>query len=157
MHELRGASPPQPPPGALKRAPGPHAVMGERSARFARYASQLFPFFSQQPSGISDIIMFFLSTGGSYYIMLCNFDHQLWETCLYMDMQNGKYIFLCPDTITEVKRTNFVFSWPLCNVIAATGILTVTIGGHLYSKVDMMFVHWKVFFLSRLNLIQEET
>ena len=38
------------PPGALKQAPGPHAVMGERSAR---YASQLFPFFSQQPSGIS--------------------------------------------------------------------------------------------------------
>ena len=43
----------RPTPGALKRAPGPHAVMGERSARFARYASQLFPFFSQQPSGIS--------------------------------------------------------------------------------------------------------
>ena len=43
------------PPGALKRVPGPHAVMGERSARFARYASQLFPFFSQQPSGITAI------------------------------------------------------------------------------------------------------
>ena len=27
------------------KSPGPHAVMGERSARFARYASQLFPFF----------------------------------------------------------------------------------------------------------------
>ena len=48
------------PPGALKRAPGPHAVMGERSARFARYASQLFPFFSQQPSGISDYNMHIL-------------------------------------------------------------------------------------------------
>ena len=37
----------------IERAPGPHAMMGECSARFARYASQLFPFFSQQPSGIS--------------------------------------------------------------------------------------------------------
>ena len=36
------------PPGAFKRAPGPHAVMGEHSTR---YASQLF---SQQPSGISE-------------------------------------------------------------------------------------------------------
>ena len=49
--QLQGVAPPQPPTGALKWAPGPDAMMGEHSAR---YALQLFPFFPQQLSGISD-------------------------------------------------------------------------------------------------------
>ena len=53
IHEHWEASHPLTPPGALKQAPGPHAVMEEGSACFACYALQLFPFFSQQPSGIS--------------------------------------------------------------------------------------------------------
>ena len=40
---------PMDPPGALKRAHGPPAVIGESSTRFARYASHIFRKFLAYP------------------------------------------------------------------------------------------------------------
>ena len=107
--ELPGAPPPGPPPGALRRAPGPHADL--RSAHFAHYA---LTFFSTPTSkNVPRALYTYSDTVSSNYFCFINY---IWiQRGPAQNCKNNSFILVINFFGGQVLRTLSTRDFPASN------------------------------------------